>query len=186
MQDRIIRIIQRFKNSTIRWKKSGKLTIGSRSIVISPECIEFGDSFYAEENLRLQAWKKYKNQEFDPSIIIGHNVSMMDNCQVSCRSKISIGDGVLFGANVFVTDNFHGDNSLDQLHLPPIDRPLFVKGEVHIGNNVWVGRNVCIMPGVNIGDGAVIGANSVVTHDIPAYSVAVGAPARVIKTIKDN
>ena len=52
-----------------------------------------------------------------------------------------------------------------------------------IGNNVWIGRNVCIMPGVTIGDGAVIGANAVVTHDIPAYSVAVGVPAKVIKMI---
>ena len=58
-----------------------------------------------------------------------------------------------------------------------------MKGGVHIGNNVWVGRNVCIMPGVHIGDGAVIGANSVVTHDISAFSIAVGTPARVIKKV---
>ena len=52
-----------------------------------------------------------------------------------------------------------------------------------IGKNVWIGRNVSIMPNVNIGDGAIIGANAVVTHDIPAKSVAVGIPARVVKSI---
>ena len=78
----------------------------------------------------------------------------------------------------------HGDNSFEQLSIPPADRPLFIKGEVRIGNNVWIGRNVCIMPGVTIGDGAVIGANAVITHDIPPYSVAAGVPAKIIKKIE--
>jgi acetyltransferase-like isoleucine patch superfamily enzyme len=66
----------------------------------------------------------------------------------------------------------------------PVDERLLVsKGAVVIGNNVWIGNNACIMPGVSIGDGAIIGANSVVTHDIPAYSVAGGIPAKVIKQL---
>lgn len=174
-------LVNNYKLSKLPWKQCSTYNIGLNASIINPNHISIGNNFSAGFNLRLQAWKEYKGQSFSPEIIIGNNVSMMENCQISCCSKISIGDGVLFGANVFVSDNFHGDNSLCQLHLPPIDRPLFVKGEVHIGNNVWVGRNVCIMPGVNIGDGAVIGANSVVTHDIHAYSVAVGAPATVIK-----
>jgi len=52
-----------------------------------------------------------------------------------------------------------------------------------IGNNVWLGNNVCIMPGVTIGDGAVVGANSVVTKDVPAYSVAAGIPAKIVKQV---
>jgi len=50
-----------------------------------------------------------------------------------------------------------------------------------IGNDVWIGRNAFIKPGLAIGDGAVVGANSVVTHDVPAYAVVAGVPARVIK-----
>jgi tetrahydrodipicolinate N-succinyltransferase len=55
------------------------------------------------------------------------------------------------------------------------------KGEVVIGNAVWIGDSVIILPGVTVGNGAVIGAGSVVTKPIPAYAVAVGNPARVIR-----
>ena len=55
---------------------------------------------------------------------------------------------------------------------------------VTIGNNVWIGGHACILPGVNIGDNAIIGAGSVVTHDIPAGSVAVGNPCRVVRKIR--
>lgn len=67
--------------------------------------------------------------------------------------------------------------------IPYYERSMYSKGPVVIGNNVWLGNNVCVMPGVTIGDGAIIGANSVVTHDIPAYSVAAGIPAKVIKQL---
>ncbi|MFV0475869.1 MAG: acyltransferase [Pikeienuella sp.] len=54
--------------------------------------------------------------------------------------------------------------------------------EVHIGKHCFIGYNTVVMPGVTIGDGCIIGANSVVTRDIPAYSVAVGVPAKVLQT----
>ncbi|MBO4378987.1 MAG: hypothetical protein IK133_04375 [Clostridia bacterium] len=52
---------------------------------------------------------------------------------------------------------------------------------IHVGDYVWIGARSVILPGITIGEGAIIGANSVVTHDIPPYTVAVGVPARVIK-----
>ena len=58
--------------------------------------------------------------------------------------------------------------------------------DVTIGNNVWIGGNVVICPGVTIGDNAVIGAGSVVTKDIPAWSVAAGNPCRVIRKITED
>ena len=162
--------------------------VGYNLVLKNPQYIEIGNNFSAGKDLKIEAWNEYKGMSLykDSSIIIGKNVSVMDNCQISCCSSIFIGDGCLFGDNVFITDNYHGDNSFEELSIPPADRPLFVKGKVYIGNNVWIGRNVCIMPGVHIGDGAVIGANSVVTHDLPAYSVAAGTPARVVKIIKEN
>lgn len=55
-----------------------------------------------------------------------------------------------------------------------------------IGNDVWIGTRVIIMPGVHIGNHVIIGANSVVTHDIPDYSVAPGSPARVVRNRKEE
>lgn len=156
---------------------------GRHGTIVGGKHMCIGKNFSIGENYKLQVWENAVVSN-DPVLVIHDNVSIMDNCQISCCKSISIGDGCLFGDNVFITDNFHGDNSPSQLEISPIDRPLYVKDEVHIGKNVWIGRNVCIMPGVTIGDGAVIGSNAVVTHDIPAYSIAVGVPAKVIKKVK--
>lgn len=176
----IINRINKIRWKHLKWNKIGKSNIGKNFSVVSPDRISIGDNFYAEDNFKIQAWTTYQNQTFNPFIDIGTNVSIMENCHISCCNRIKIGDGCLLGANVFITDNFHGDNSREQLELPPINRSLDVRGEVKIGKNVWIGRNVCIMPGVTIGDGAIIGANAVVTKDIPEYSIAVGVPARIV------
>ena len=70
---------------------------------------------------------------------------------------------------------------IKHLSIPPIKRPLYVKGPVIIGNNVWIGEGARILSGVTIGDGSVIGTNAVVTHDVPAYSVVGGVPAKIIR-----
>ena len=152
-------------------------------VLVSPECIRIGDRFIGGRNLKLQAWLMFSgnNTMFTPELVIGNNVSIMDNCQISCLKSVKIGDNCLFGENVFITDNFHGNSDFDDMLLPPTKRNLAFKGEVNIGSNVWIGRNVCIMPGVQIGDGAIIGANAVVTEDIPSYCVAAGVPAKIIK-----
>ncbi len=69
--------------------------------------------------------------------------------------------------------------------VPPLAQ-LPCKGDTVVGNDVWIGQNVTILPGVHIGDGAIIGANSVVAADIPAYTVAVGNPAQVVKNRFDE
>ena len=69
---------------------------------------------------------------------------------------------------------------------PPKREDLPLKGDTVIGNDVWIGQNATIMPGVHIHDGAIIGANSTVTHDIPAYAVAAGNPARIIRKRFDD
>ena len=167
--------------------------VGYNWYLAHPENISIGDNFSANINLRLACSPEYRGKSTsylrtpntEPELIIGSNVTMISNCQVSCANKIIIGDGCLFGDNVFVTDNFHGSSSsLAELEILPIERKLASKGPVIIGENCWLGRNVCVMPGVTIGKGCVIGANAVVTHDIPDYSVAAGIPANVIRKIE--
>lgn len=70
--------------------------------------------------------------------------------------------------------------------MHPEDQPLYSKGVVTIGNNVWIADKVTILSGVTIGDNSMIGANAVVTHDIPAGVIAAGVPARVIRQISQS
>lgn len=147
--------------------------------------ISIGKNFDAAKYLTLLAFNEYRktNKEYKPLIEIGDDVTITEFCQISCIDYIKIGNGVLLGRNVFISDNNHGMGNCGDKNMPPVERTLTSKGPVIIGDNVWIGRNVTIMSGVTVGEGAVIGANAVVTHDIPAYSVAVGCPAKIIKRI---
>jgi acetyltransferase-like isoleucine patch superfamily enzyme len=91
---------------------------------------------------------------------------------------VSIGEGALFADDVHITDF---DHRTDRLDLPIKDQGI-VTSPVRIGPDVWLGRGVTVLRGVDIGQGSVIGAHAVVTRDIPPYSVAVGAPARVVRS----
>lgn len=172
-----------------RLKRVGSnASIGLNFIIKGEENIEIGDNFLGGKNVRLQIWKEYNNEDTGmiPQIIIGNNVTITDDCSISCLNKIEIDDGVLIGPNTFVGDNYHGNNSYEELKIIPSKRRLWSKGPIKVGKNVWIGRNVCIMPDVEIGDNSIIGANAVVTHNIPKNSVAVGIPARVIRSINNN
>lgn len=109
---------------------------------------------------------------------IGSNFYANFNLSLLDSSIIKIGDYVEFGPNVVLCCASHPTN--------PIQR-LSEKGEyslpITIGDKVWLGANVTVLPGVTIGDGVVVGANSVVNRDLPAYTVCVGAPCKVIKHI---
>ena len=89
---------------------------------------------------------------------------------------------VLLGRKVMVNDTSHGGFIREQLDIQPNLRPLCSKGPIVIEENVWIGEMVCILGNVHIGRGSVIGAGSVVTKDIPPYSLAVGCPAKIIKS----
>ena len=119
----------------------------------------------------------------NPILKIGNNCNIGQYNHITAVNKIVIGDNLLTGRFVLITDNSHGHFNYDNLKIHPSKRQVVSKGEVVIGNNVWIGDKVSILPGVHIGDGCVIGANSVVTYDIPSYSIAVGNPVKVIKTI---
>ena len=115
---------------------------------------------------------------------IGENCEMGDWCHVVAIDEVKIGDNFLAASKVFISDCSHGEygdgaNQSDPA-TPPRDREL-ISEPVSIGDNVWVGDNVVILAGARIGNGCVIGANSVVNSSIPDNSIAVGAPARVVK-----
>lgn len=132
----------------------------------------------------LGCWVKYGDSIYHPEIRIGSNTYIGDYTQISAANQVVIGDGVLTGRYVYISDNNHGKTDAANLQKKPVDRTLFIKGPVHIGNNVWIGDKVSILSGVTIGDGAVIAANAVVTKDVPPYCVVGGVPARIIHKVE--
>jgi acetyltransferase-like isoleucine patch superfamily enzyme len=115
-------------------------------------------------------------------IRIGNGCTLNSGCHVVAICGIEIGDHTLIGEYCSIRDQNH---DFSEANIP-ISHQGFDGVPIFIGRDVWIGRGVFIGPGVRIGEGAVIGANSVVTRDIPAFSVAVGAPARVIRTRYKN
>ncbi|MFT3825799.1 MAG: DapH/DapD/GlmU-related protein [Chitinophagaceae bacterium] len=166
------------------FKSKGQyLNVADPYIVKNPQYISIGNNFNAMYNLRLEAWDAYGDDKFTPEIIIGDNVCLNTDVHIGCIDRIVIGNNVLMASRIFIADSSHGMITKEALALPPIQRPLFSKGPVIIGNNVWIGEGVCILHGVTIGDNAIIGANAVVTKDIPENAVVAGNPAKIIKLL---
>lgn len=109
----------------------------------------------------------------------GRRLAVNRGTIIDGKGKIQIGDNVLIGPYVVIASAQH---SFDQADLPMIMQ-VETQKEVVIGNDVWIGAHAVILPGVHIGDRVIIGAGSIVSHDIESHSVAVGAPARVIKPL---
>jgi len=110
---------------------------------------------------------------------IGSGSFLNLNVMVAAMSLVEIGDHCMFANGCFVTDANH---RYDDLTRPVTWQGFTSKGPTRVGDNVWCGANVVITSGVTVGERCVIGANSVVTQDLPAYAIAVGAPAKVVRT----
>lgn len=133
-------------------------------------------------NCRIEMFDTGKGA--DKKLIIGKNCKIGDYVHIAAGEQVEIGENVLMGSKILISDLNHGNYSdicpQSTPDIPPDKRPIHTR-PVIIGNNVWIGDNVCILPGVKIGDGGIIGSNSVVNKDIPSNCIAVGAPAKVIK-----
>lgn len=112
-------------------------------------------------------------------LFIGEGTYIGPYCHISgTKNNIVIGREVLIADRVFISTTHH---RYDDITKPVLRQGFMSRGDVTIGDECWIGIGSCILTGVKIGKHSIIGANSVVTHDIPSYSVAVGNPARIIK-----
>ena len=98
---------------------------------------------------------------------------------ISAAKQIVIGESVLLARNVYISDHGH---AFDDVSRPIMAQGITIPAPVFIGSGTWIGQNAVILPGTVIGKNCVIGANSVVNRSVPDFTVAVGVPARLLKT----
>lgn len=163
-----------------------------------------GEHVYIEYPIRLQG--KYVNKviigsntkieshsiigawnnpiESEAIIRIGDDCTIGEYNHITSTNKITIGDGLLTGRFVIISDNNHGSLNKEGITVRPSKRPLMSKGEIIIGNNVWICDKASILSGVHIGDNVIVAANSVVLNDIPSNCVVAGIPAKIVKILE--
>ena len=128
-----------------------------------------------DANLQVEAGVIF---EFPKRVFIGSRVFINRGTIITARAPVSIGNDVLIGPYVVINSGNHVTKRIDV----PINQQGHIAAPICIGSDVWIGAHVCVLQGVTIGDGAVIGAGAVVTNDIPPFSVAMGVPARIVRT----
>jgi len=118
----------------------------------------------------------------DANITIGNDVGISGGGIVAAK-EVVIGNNVLMGANVFITDtDFHPKTSSNRRY----SQENIEVSPVRIGNNVFIGMDSIILKGVSIGDNSIVGAGSVVTRSIPENYIAAGNPAKILSSLPET
>lgn len=186
--DRSIINSLKFINTNIVFKKYTRVNISKSATINGDGKLVLGskENPKSKQETRLSIGRNSElkvNGRF--SVGFGSDIRVFDNAklelgsgyfngfvQVICAKGVKIGNDVAIARDVIIRDTDAHD-ILEENHVK--EKP------VEIGNHVWIGTRAMIMKGVTIGDGAIIGAGAIVTKDVPANSIAVGVPARIIK-----
>lgn len=146
--------------------------------VTNPQHMFVGRNVIFKPGSWIMAVTEWEDRKFNPEIRIGDGSGISFNTQISANSKITIGKNVAIARGCVITDHVHNYRVIDK----PIWKAPITRGRpVIIEDDVCTGVNCIIGPGVHIGRHVFIAANSVVVNDLPAYSMASGNPARVVR-----
>ncbi len=148
-----------------------------KPISVTPKYIKLGKHVMVYYHARINGVAQYNKVKYNPMIILEDGVRIQQNLHLTCAKSIIIGSNTAIAANVTITDIHH---SYTDINIPIEKQYLQVK-PVRIGKDCKIYNNAVILPGTIIGNHVTIGANSVVSGNIPNYSVAVGMPAKIIK-----
>lgn len=148
-------------------------------IITNPHHMEIGDRVFIRNGARIETC--ITNECRIPELVIGNNTNIEQNVHIICHNKINIGSNVSITGNCTIVDTTHPYEDVNdpiKIGARILDDDAFVE----IGDGCFIGFGSMILPNVKIGEYAIIGAHSVVTKDVPSYCVAVGNPAKIVKT----
>ena len=151
-----------------------------KNVITRPNIIA-GDYSYYDDDEGAENFEEHVTHHYE---FIGDKLIIGKFCAIA-KGVEFIMNGANHRMNSLTTYPFNIMGSGWEKCTPQLS-DLPIKGDTVIGNDVWIGQNVTVLPGVHIGNGAIIGANSVVTKDVPAYHVAGGNPARIIRKRFDD
>ncbi len=144
---------------------------------------KFIASYYPDANVR----KKYLEDigvEFQENSFA--NIGFVKIPNTNAREKVVIGKNVSIAPNVTCICEANANNGKEINQYAYVAEKATSRGDIYIEDEVWIGAGAVILPGIRIGRCAVVGAGSVVTKDLEAYGVYVGAPARKIRDIREK
>lgn len=173
-----------FKGRRCKIKHAGKISVGKSLTLgdnveinaLSQHGIKIGDNVSILKNTIIECTGVIR--ELGYGLTIGNHVGIAQNCFIQVRSKVEIGNYVIFGPYVSI---FSENHRFDDLNIPIMEQGATFKG-VTIGDDCWLGAGCTILDGVTIGKGSVIAAGCVVTKNVPPYSVYGGVPGKIIKS----
>lgn len=157
---------------------SGFVRFGKNLTILNPRCIYLGKIKGIGDNTYLGPVVESVGVKYTPRIEIGDGTWIGKNCSIAAIHGVIIGKDVLFAGNVHITDHSHG---YEDINKPISKQRLISKGKVVIGDQTWLGFSCEILSGVHIGKHCVVAARSVVTKEVPDYSIVAGNPAKIIK-----
>ena len=170
-----------FQNKyALRIKYIGKNSkVGLLHNILNGKYISIGDNTSIGRYSRLHCYDKYNGIVLHPKIEIGNNCIFGSNLTIISADLIRIEDNVAFAGYVTLVNENHG---IDVENTLPYYKQSLTTSAIIVGEGSWIGERCCILSGVSIGKKCIVGSGSVVTKSIPDYSIAVGNPAKVIKS----
>ena len=154
------------------------LSVGKHCSFQNAKQIFVGNNTKIGNSVELFPLSYHGGNKYCGKIEIGNNVNIGDYNRIASMNEVIIEDDVLFAAYVHITDHSH---EYKDVNIPITNQGIFSKGGVRICRGAWIGLRAEILPGVTIGRNSVVAAGSVVTKDVPDYTVVAGCPAKIIK-----